>query len=115
MGEHRNFILLPMAIAAMKQVLQWGVPRISATLQELTAQIEHKARALGFQTVPAHHRVGHLIGLRYSSELPVQLTMELAQSNVFVSVRGNSIRISPHLYNTTDDIDRLFYLLGRLL
>ncbi len=114
-GERSNFILLPMAIAAMKQILQWEVPRINATLQELTAQIEHKARELGFQTVTAHHRVGHLIGLRHPSELPVQLAIELAQSNVFVSVRGNSIRVSPHLYNTTDDIDRFFYLLGRLL
>src|SRR5260370_39534494 len=104
-----------MAITAMKQILQWEAPRISATLQGLTAQIEHKARELGFQTITAQHRVGHMIGLRHSSELSVQLATELAQSNVFVSVRGDSIRISPHLYTTMDDIDRLFYLLGRLL
>ena len=91
-----------------------GSPTISATLQELTTQIEHKARELEFQTVPTYYRAGHLIGLRHPSELPVQLTTELAQFNIFVNVRGNSIRILPHLYNTPDDIDRLFYVLDRL-
>lgn len=114
-GERSNFILLPMAIAAMKQILQWEVPRISATLRKLTTQIEQKAVELGFQTVTAHHRVGHMIGLRHPSELPVQLATEMEKSNIFVSVRGNSIRVSPHLYNTTEDIDRLFHLLRRLL
>ena len=114
-GEHSNFILVPMAIAAMKQILQWEVPRISATLQQLTTQIEQRAKELDFQTGNAHHRIHHLIGLRHPSGLPVQLARELAQSNVFVSVRGDSIRISPHLYNTPDDIDRLFYQLERLL
>ena len=35
-----------------------------------------------------------------------QLKNELQNAGVFVSTRGNSIRFSPHLYNTLDDIDR---------
>ena len=35
-----------------------------------------------------------------------QLKNGLENADVFVSTRGNSIRFSPHLYNTLDDIDR---------
>jgi len=35
-----------------------------------------------------------------------QLNNDLQNAEVFVSTRGNSIRFSPHLYNTKDDIDR---------
>jgi selenocysteine lyase/cysteine desulfurase len=34
---------------------------------------------------------------------------------VYVSVRGDSIRVSPHLYNTAADIERLFATLAGAL
>jgi selenocysteine lyase/cysteine desulfurase len=114
-GERSNFILLPMAIVALQQILQWGVPMVDITLRELTAQIEHEAMKLGFQTVATHHRVGHMIGLRHPSGLPVHLAEELTKKNVFVSIRGQSIRISPYLYNTFEDIDQLFRVLTSLI
>ncbi len=114
-GERSNFILLPMAIVALQQILQWGVPVIDITLRELTTQIEHEAMNLGFQTVAAHHRVGHMIGLRHPSGLPVHLAEELTKKNVFVSIRGQSIRVSPYLYNTLGDIDQLFRVLASIM
>jgi selenocysteine lyase/cysteine desulfurase len=114
-GERSNFILLPMEVAALRQILQWGVPTIDSTLREMTARIEHMATALGFQTVPGRYRVGHMLGLRHPAGLPSGLASELAKANVFVSMRGASIRISPHLYNTENDIDQLFRVLTRLI
>ena len=114
-GERSNFILLPMAIVALQQILQWGVLVIDITLRELTTQIEHEAMNLGFQTVAAHHRVGHMIGLRHPSGLPVHLAEELTKKNVFVSIRGQSIRVSPYLYNTLGDIDQLFRVLASIM
>lgn len=114
-GERSNFILLPMAVAGLRQILQWGVPTIDSTLRELTARIEHMATELGFQTVPGRYRVGHLLGLRHPAGLPSGLAAELAKANVFVSMRGSSIRVSPHLYNTENDIDQFFRVLARLI
>jgi selenocysteine lyase/cysteine desulfurase len=34
---------------------------------------------------------------------------------VYVSVRGDSIRVAPHLYNDTSDVDRLFSVLDTVL
>lgn len=115
MGERSNFISLPMINLALKQLLQWEVSRIHETLRDLTLHIEQRAVALGFQTVASEYRAGHIIGLQHPLGLPGQLTVDLAKEKVFVSVRGNSIRISPHLYNTLEDIDRLFTSLGYLV
>jgi selenocysteine lyase/cysteine desulfurase len=114
-GERSNFILLPMAIAALRQILTWQVPEINITLKALTAEIEREAVALGFLTVPAELRSGNIIGLRRAAGLPANLTSELMKRNVFVSVRGSSIRVSPHLYNTKEDIGRFFEALSLLI
>ena len=58
--------------------------------------------------LPAQMRAGHLLGIRFADGVPDTLIDRLAQNKIYVSVRGNSIRISPHLYNTAEDIDKLF-------
>lgn len=114
-GERSNFILLPMAIAALRQLLQWQIPEIDITIRALTTTIEREATKLGFQTVPAELRIGHIIGLRHPSGLPENLTAELTKRNVFVSIRGQSIRVSPHLYNNAEDVERFFQALSPLV
>lgn len=113
-GERSNFALVPMARAALEQILAWGVEEIAATLQTMTGEIASRAAALGLHTAPAHLRASHLIGLR-ARKLPGDLPARLAQSQVYVSVRGDSIRVSPHLYNTPADIERLFATLADAL
>ena len=51
---------------------------------------------------------GHMIGLRRPEGLPADLSRRLQERGVFVSVRGSSIRVAPHLYNDESDIDALF-------
>jgi selenocysteine lyase/cysteine desulfurase len=112
-GERSNFVLLPMAIEALRQILAWGVENIAASLQGLTDHIEDEAEKLGIATVPAPMRVGHMIGLGLGPESPEDLAARLADENVFVSVRGRNLRVSPHLYNTERDVKRLFDSLAR--
>ena len=54
-----------------------------------------------------------MIGLRLGPDAPPDLAAQLASQNVFVSVRGESVRVSPHLYNTEADAKRLFAALDR--
>jgi selenocysteine lyase/cysteine desulfurase len=56
-----------------------------------------------------------MIGLKLGSAAPADLAARLAIENVFVSVRGESVRVSPHLYNTETDVDRLFDVLQRAI
>lgn len=114
-GEASNFILAPVAAAALNQVLAWGVDEIAATLGTITDRIAQRAAELGLTTAPPGARAPHLIGVAISGGMPGELPGTLAREKVFVSVRGSSIRISPHLYNTSDDVDRLFTALHKVL
>ena len=114
-GERSNFVLLPMAIEALRQILAWGVENIAASLRGLTDRIEEEAERLGMEAVPTSMRAGHMIGLGLGPETPKDLSTRLAEENVFVSVRGHSLRVSPHLYNTERDVGCLFDSLNRHL
>jgi selenocysteine lyase/cysteine desulfurase len=114
-GERSNFVLVPMAAAALRQLLAWGTPALQATLRGLTGRVAEGARALGLETPPEAHRVGHLVGLRRRGGYAPDVAPRLAAQNVFVSVRGDNLRVSPHLYNTPADVDRLLEVLAPLV
>ncbi len=114
-GERSNFALMPMAVAALRQLLDWGVEPIRETLRALTGQIEREAQRLGLEPVPAERRGDHLLGIRAPRPLPPDLTTRLAAAQVYVSVRGQSIRVSPHVYNTEEDVRRFVSVLADTL
>jgi selenocysteine lyase/cysteine desulfurase len=115
MGERSNFQLLPMALAALKQLLAWGVADTQQTLRELTNHAARGARALGLEVPPESLRAGHLIGLKRRGGYSPEVAAKLAARNIYVSVRGDSMRVSPHLYNTAAEVDRLLEALAPLL
>ena len=114
-GERSNFQLVPMAAAALSQVLEWGVEEIQGTLRVLTDRIARGATELRLEVAPASHRAGHLIGLRRRGGYAPVVAQRLAALDLHVSVRGDTLRVSPHLYNTPEDVDRLLAALAPLL
>jgi selenocysteine lyase/cysteine desulfurase len=108
MGQFTQFVLAPMAATALQQILDWGVASIEQSIAKLTAEIAERALAAGYDVAPADQRAKHMLGIRFRDGLPAKLPASLAAAKVYVSVRGNSLRVSPHLYNTSADIDRLF-------
>jgi selenocysteine lyase/cysteine desulfurase len=114
-GEVSNFALLPAAIAALEQTLDWGVDEIQSALRTLTRRIAERARELGLEVPAESRRAGHLLGLRLGDRDPQRLAAALRASQVHVSVRGSSIRVSPHVYNDSDDIDRFLEVLEMTL
>jgi selenocysteine lyase/cysteine desulfurase len=115
MGEFSQFTLLPMSVAGLQQVLDWGVPRIAAGVGALTSRIAAEAVALGCSVPPDAGRVGHIVGVKLPNGLPPGLTERLAETRVYVSVRGDSIRVAPHLYNDERDVERFIDVLRKAL
>ena len=112
-GETSNFALLPMTIAALEQLLEWGVARIAETIGALTGALVRGAAEIGLGAVPAERRARHYVGLRFPHGVPPELPKRLAADRVYVSVRGRSaLRVTPHVYNTEADIDRLLRAIG---
>jgi selenocysteine lyase/cysteine desulfurase len=114
MGERSNFVLLPMAAAAIEQLLEWSVANIAATLSKLTGGIADRLAASGLSCLPATVRAPHYLSVRFSSGIPEGDEERLRADNIHVSLRGEWLRITPHLYNHDADVDRLVAGLGRL-
>jgi len=114
MGERSNFALLPAAVRAMKQLLEWDVAQISETAGALNRQLAEAAAGLGFSAPAEPLRAPHYLALRRKAAIPKELPEMLAREKVFVSVRGSSIRVTPHVYNTAEDGERLIACLRRI-
>jgi selenocysteine lyase/cysteine desulfurase len=107
MGERSNFALLPAAVRAMKQLLEWDVAQVSETAGALNRRLASAAAELGFTAPPEPLHAPHYLALRRKEVIPKELPEMLAREKVFVSVRGSSIRVAPNVYNTVEDCERL--------
>ncbi len=114
MGERSNFALLPAAIRAMQQLLEWNVAEISETVGALNRRLADVAAGMGLSAPAGPLRAPHYLALRRKEAIPRELPEMLAKEKVFVSVRGTSIRVTPNVYNTVEDCDRLIACLSRM-
>ena len=114
MGERSNFASLPAAVRAMKQLLEWEVAQVSETAGALNRRLAEAAAELGFDAPAEPWRAPHYLALRRKAAIPKELPEMLAREKVFVSVRGSSIRVTPHVYNTVEDCERLIACLRRI-
>ena len=115
MGERSNFALLPAAVRAMKQLLEWKVAQVSETAGALNRRLAEAAAEMGFYAPDEPLRAPHYLALRRKTAIPKELPEILAREKVFVSIRGSSIRVAPHVYNTVEDCDRLIACLRRIV
>ena len=106
-GERTAFECTPMANACLRQILRWGVPNIAATLSQVTARIDQEAQTLGMQISPRVQRGPHMLGLKLPAKALKRAREQMKKFNVYVGIRSDSMRISPHLHTNENDIDRL--------
>jgi selenocysteine lyase/cysteine desulfurase len=113
MGERASFVLIPMVIAALEQLLAWTPEATSATLAGVTCRIAAHATELGLSVAPEPLRAPHLLGVRFREGTPAGLVEQLRAEQIFVSVRGQTVRIAPHLFISDADVDRMLGALRR--
>lgn len=115
-GEGSMFQLAPVAAAGLTQILEWGQENISATLATVTDTIAARAEKLGLHVPHKSARSPHMLGLGLPHGEDIQaLLAALAKRKVYVSIRGTSVRVAPHLYTRESDIDTFFQALEEFL
>lgn len=112
MGEKSNPALLGGASAAIDMLIEWGIEAIAETLAAKTEAIADAARAIGLTASDIGIRAPHFLSLGFPNGVPDKLTERLAAENVFVSLRGTSLRVTPHVYNDDADGARLIDVLS---
>ncbi|MEL6944474.1 MAG: aminotransferase class V-fold PLP-dependent enzyme, partial [Bacteroidota bacterium] len=107
-GEQSNFVLVPMLTKALEQLLEWDVENVQAYTKALASDAVQALKNLGCRIEDEEQRCGHLFGVRLPEQINMnQLRETFAANQVFVSIRGDSIRISPNVYNTEDNFKQL--------
>ena len=107
-GEQSNFINVPMLLAAIRQILDWGVENIQTYCKHISEEAINEIVTMGAQIDASPQRAAHLFGVRLGSAFHAErLQAALQEHKVYVSFRGDAIRVAPHVYNTKADFDAL--------
>lgn len=114
-GERSSTVLLPMAIESLKQIANWKVERIEQYTRPMIQHIVDRAKELGLSHTPLYACSPCMVGIGLPGNSPNDLGRQLAEQGIHISVRKNHARIAPHVYNSTDDVDRLFDTLASLI
>ncbi len=113
-GESSNFVLTPMLTRAIEQLIEWSPENIQEYCKNISKEAVQQLRDLGCFIEDDYYRVHHLIGVYLPDHINLEkLRIKLKKENIFVSIRGKAIRISPNVYNTKEDLDKLVALFGQ--
>ncbi|WP_116108360.1 aminotransferase class V-fold PLP-dependent enzyme [Lewinella sp. IMCC34191] len=110
-GEHSNFISIPMQQAGLDLLNSWSPDTIQNYTKGLWESIEGELEKLDLPlpTACAHH----LVGLKLPGHINLEkLKAELTARKISVSYRGEMVRVAPHVYNTEEDMGRLVEAIG---
>ncbi len=112
-GEYSQFIQMPMCIAAYTQILQWGVQSIQDYCKNITAEAMVELEKSGCTLLEEKYRVHHLFGIQLPAHKDSKLLYQtLFENKIFVSLRGSTIRVAPHVYNTNADLLKLVEIIA---
>ena len=114
MGERDHFISLEMASIGMEMMAQWGCAAVQERLGGLTARLADQLRDDGVTIPAAAVRAPHILSVQFPAGMPARLIERLAAERVYVAPRVGRVRISPHVYNDEEDIDRFVATFRRL-
>jgi len=107
-GETSNFILTPILSAAIEQLNTWQVSGIQRYCSELIEGFVDRWKDMGFTLNTGDAFAAHLFGIRLPEGADAVLMKPLLEKhNVFVSFRGDAIRVSPHVFNDRRDMEAL--------
>jgi selenocysteine lyase/cysteine desulfurase len=101
--------------ASLELLLQSGIPALEARVLELTDRLCEGVRRID-REVFSSRRSGEASGIVAVMPRPgvdpVAEVRHCRSQGVVINQRGGRVRVSPHAYNTADEIDHLVALLG---
>ena len=111
-GQQSNFINIPMLNQGIKQLNAWGVNNIQEYCKNITKE--------GLKTIDKNkiwyeeddYRAWHLFGLFPKKNLK-KILKKIREKNIHISLRGETIRVSPNVYNNKRELDKFFNTISK--
>ena len=99
--------------AAIELLHDIGIREIKARVLQLTAHLIDGLQAKGYRVLTPKtdsERAGIVI-FESEQHTPAEIYELLHAENIITAARGSGVRVSPHFYNTTSEIERLLEVL----
>ena len=96
--------------ASLNLLTATGIPIIQSYLEELTDHLCEKLRNTDYQVVSSRRsgEKSQIVCIRHTAGLTsMDLYSHLKKRDIITAPRGDRLRISPHLYNSLEEIDEL--------
>ena len=115
-GQRGNFHLIPALESSLKFITNIGVNNIYNHSNNLNLEIISHASEMGFTSIENKYRAKHYLGLRFKNNIPKNFVENLAMKNVYISSRGKkAIRVTPHIWNNSGDVNQFIQALKDIM
>ena len=101
---------------SVELLMEVGIENIGDEIHRLGNLIIENAKNRGFHVITPEDKTKRGGAVCFSGPFdPDSLRTGLREKNIMVNVRGGGLRVSPHFYNTDDEISTLFAEIDNLL
>ena len=115
-GEHSSFVHVAMLIKSIQQLNKWRPERVQEYCASITASSVTKLKEKGFIIEDEAWRGAHMFGIRLPKNADLEkIKASLLKHKIYVSVRGNAVRISQNVFNREEDLQKLTKVLIKAL
>lgn len=115
-GERDDPVTAAVAASALAQALSLDAGEVTAHVHSLGNALALVAERAGALVLPKKFRAPHIVGLRFPQVgRAAELVKALAVQHVIVSERRGVVRVTPHLYNDSSDVERFSSILADAL
>ncbi len=101
-------------VGSLELLLGAGIPKVAARVLALTNQLSDALSTRGWRILSPRRTEEESSGILLATRSNIdaaELCGKLASQGIIVSERGGALRISPHAYNDSSDIERLLDVL----
>jgi selenocysteine lyase/cysteine desulfurase len=95
------------ATEALKLLLGFGIENVQKRILKLIDRLINSVKNLGLKLQTPEEQPYRSGIVNFKIDKPKELTETLGKKDIVVSARANGLRVSPHFYNTEEDIDKL--------
>ncbi len=98
--------------AALELLEEVGVAAIAAHIGKLVEHLASGLHALGAAVYPPPDQRHHILTFTHPAVESAELLQHLSEESFVISRRRGRVRVSPHFYNTMDEMERLVSVVG---